>query len=59
MTTFINGQKELEGTIGFSSIDEGKTSIGVRQNKVSWFKGAIYKIRITNKILFPAEFMEQ
>jgi len=39
-TTFINGKWELEGTPGFSSVDEGQTSIGVRQNRISWFKGA-------------------
>lgn len=54
--TFVNGQKELEGTVEFSPIEEGRTSIGVRQNKISWFKGAIYRIRITNKVLDPIEF---
>lgn len=54
--TFVNGQKELEGDIEFSPITKGKTSIGVRQNKVSWFKGAIYSIRITDKVLDPSEF---
>ena len=55
---YIDGKKELAGTIGFSPIIEGKTSIGVRQNKVAWFKGAIYKIRITDKVLDPSEFMD-
>lgn len=54
--TFVNGQKELEGTVGFSPLVEGRTSIGVRQNKISWFKGAIYSIRITDKVLDPSEF---
>ena len=55
--TFVNGQKELEGNVDFAPITEGATSIGVRQNKVSWFKGAIYKIRVTNKFLSSDEFM--
>lgn len=57
-TTFVNGKKELEGTIEFKPILNGKTSIGVRQNRISWFKGAIYKIRITDKTLQPSEFMK-
>lgn len=57
-TTFINGEKEIEKTIEFKPILKGKTSIGVRQNKISWFKGAIYKIRITDKVLRPSEFMK-
>lgn len=56
-TTFVNGCKELEGEIEFSPILEGATSIGVRQNKISWFKGAIYSIRITDRVLDPNEFM--
>lgn len=37
---------------------EGLTSLGVRQNKVCWFKGDIYKIRITPRILSPDEFLK-
>lgn len=54
---YINGKKELAGDIAFSPLMTGQTSIGVRQNKVAWFKGAIYKIRITGKVLTPSEFM--
>lgn len=57
-TTFINSKKELEKAIEFKPISKGATSIGVRQNKISWFKGAIYKIRITDKVLQPSEFMK-
>ncbi len=55
--TFVNGQKELEGDVEYNPIMEGQTSIGVRQNKISWFKGAIYSIRITNKVLDPKDFL--
>ena len=55
--TFVNGEKELEGYVEYSPITEGKTSIGVRQNKISWFKGAIYSIRITDKALKQNDFM--
>lgn len=57
LTTFINGEKELESQIKFTPLRSGKTSIGVRQDQRSWFKGAIYKIRITPEALNPSEFM--
>jgi len=55
--TYINGKKELESQITIVPFRGGKTSIGVRQNKQSWFKGAIYKIKITPKALQPWKFM--
>lgn len=57
MKTYVNRHKELEGKIEMSPLKGGKTSIGVRQNEVSWFKGAIYKIRITPEALKPQNFM--
>lgn len=58
MVTFVNRKKELEGKINVTTLNGGKTSIGVRQNEVSWFKGEIYKIRITPEALKPAGFMK-
>ncbi len=58
LETWINGKKELEGSMELTPVNSGVTSIGVRQNKVSWFKGAIYKIRITPKALGPEKFMK-
>ncbi|MCX6236088.1 MAG: LamG domain-containing protein [Bacteroidia bacterium] len=56
--TYINGKKELESAIEIVPLAEGKTSIGVRQNEQSWFKGAIYKIRISPEALNPVNFMK-
>jgi hypothetical protein len=56
LTTYINGKKELEGKIPMTPLLTGKTSIGVRQNELSWFKGEIYKIRITPQALLPKQF---
>ena len=58
MDTYVNGKHELNGNVAFSPFKEGTVSVGVRMNKVSWFKGAIYKIRITPKCITPAEFMK-
>jgi hypothetical protein len=56
--TYVNGVKELEGELNPAALSGGKTSIGVRQNEQSWFKGAIYKIKITNKVLKVNQFLK-
>jgi hypothetical protein len=58
MDVYVDGELELNGMVAFSPMKAGRTSIGVRMNKVSWFKGTIYKIRVTPKCLIPAEFMK-
>jgi hypothetical protein len=55
--TYVNGKHELDGKITFSPFKTGKTSIGVRLNKKSWFKGSIYFVRITPRCLTPSEFI--
>jgi hypothetical protein len=57
LTTFVNGKKELEYQLHFVPFQGGKTSLGVRLNEQSWFKGAIYKISISSKALNPTDFM--
>ena len=57
LTTFVNGQQELTQDFEFLPIQKGASSIGARIDKRSWFKGSIYKIRITPKAIKPSEFM--
>jgi hypothetical protein len=57
MRHYVNGQIELAKDIVFSPPHSGRTSIGVRLNKVYWFKGAIRKIRFTARALSPEEFL--
>jgi len=57
LTTFVNGKKELSEPFSYQPIETGSSSIGVRLNKRSWFKGMIYKIRIVPKQLKPNDFM--
>lgn len=45
MAHFVNGVKELERGVTFQSFGQGATSLGVRQNKVYWYKGAIREVR--------------
>ena len=58
LESWVDGKKELEGLIVLAPLKGDKISIGVRQNEVSWFKGAIYKIRITPYALKPQNFMQ-
>lgn len=57
MTHYVNGIEELSDAISFQPVSSGATSIGVRQNLVSWYKGAIKTIRVTHKALSPDEFL--
>jgi len=45
MTSYVNGLKELEGETNFTSVTTGEISVGVRLNKVNWYKGLIREIR--------------
>ncbi|WP_052825716.1 LamG-like jellyroll fold domain-containing protein [Neotamlana nanhaiensis] len=58
LSTFVNGKLQLSEPYVFSSINQGKGSVGVRLNKRSYFKGSIYKIKISPKKLNPKSFME-
>lgn len=57
LTTYVNGKQELHKEYVFNPIEQGQTSIGVRMNKVTWFKGAIYKIQISPQALKPNQFL--
>ena len=58
MRHYVDGKLELSGKISFKKFGNGITSIGVRQNKVYWFKGAVLKARFTNRALTPKQFMK-
>ncbi len=54
---FVDGKRELSGEVAFRPLAAGRTSIGVRQNQISWFKGRIHTIRITPDVLTPDRFL--
>jgi hypothetical protein len=54
LTSYVNGVRELQGSVAFPAMGEGKTSVGVRQNRVYWFKGAIREVRIHPGVVSPA-----
>ncbi|MGK9476338.1 LamG-like jellyroll fold domain-containing protein [Melioribacter sp. OK-6-Me] len=46
MRHFVDGHEEMSGKVNFEPIDkDGTISIGVRQNKKSWFKGTLREIK--------------
>ena len=57
MRHYVGGRIELSGDTVFAALTGGRTSIGMRQNRVSWFKGLIHSIRITTEALPPARLL--
>jgi hypothetical protein len=57
MHHFVDGKEELSGALVIQPLGSGNTSIGVRMNRVFWFKGAVRKARFTPRALAPQEFM--
>lgn len=57
MTHYVNGDKELEGDVVYQVVNSGQTSLGMRLNQVSWFKGAIRAVKVTNDAINPENFM--
>jgi hypothetical protein len=59
MSHYIDGVLELEGDVAFAPMTTGRTSIGVRQNLVSWFKGEIAEARFTPAALPAARLRKE
>ncbi len=59
MRNYVNGIKENMGRIDFSAHQDGSTSIGVRLNKVCWFRGLFSRIRISERALKPKDFISR
>jgi len=58
MAAYVDGVPQGRGDVAFAPLASGRTSIGVRQNLVSWFKGMIRAVRVTPDALAPGTFME-
>lgn len=57
MRHYVNGVQELVGPVTFRRLGAGTTSLGVRQNLVSHFKGRIRQLRVTSRALAGAELL--
>lgn len=58
MAHYIDGVKELEGAMVMPPLGPGRISLGVRQNKVSWFKGLIREVRFHPAALAPSALQQ-
>ena len=58
MAYYINGAAEMMAKMPFAPLGKGTTSIGVRQNLVCWFKGAVRLVRFTPSVLKPEDMLK-
>ena len=50
MKHYVDGKTEQSGGVAFQPLAAGRTSVGVRQNRVFWFKGRIRQIRVIPRL---------
>jgi len=55
---YVDGVQEGAAPLRLAPQGPGRTSVGVRINRVDYFKGAIRVARLTRGALSPAEFMK-
>jgi putative heme-binding domain-containing protein len=57
-SNYVNGVRQGGGEAQLAPHGPGHASVGVRINKVFYFKGAVRLARFTRRALSPAEFLE-
>jgi hypothetical protein len=55
---YVDGGEQGQSAVEFAPQGEGRASVGVRINRVSYFKGSIFLGRMTRQALSPAEFVK-
>jgi len=55
--SYVNGELQGEAEVAFTPQGPGRASVGVRMNKVNYFRGAVAKARFTSAALPVSEFM--
>lgn len=58
MRHYVDGQLQLEGKVRFPTSGPGRISLGVRQNRVYWFKGCLAQLRFTPAALPPGSLRQ-
>ena len=58
MAHYVDGVRELEGTLAFRAMSPGRMSLGVRLNKVSWYQGCIRELRFAPRALPAGELQK-
>jgi hypothetical protein len=56
-SNYVDGVKEGSAELQLAPHRQGHTSIGVRINRVFFFKGAVHMARFTRRALTPSEFL--
>jgi hypothetical protein len=56
--SYVDGVMDGAAQVALTPQGAGRTSIGVRINKVYYFKGAIHLARFTRRALSPSEFLQ-
>ena len=56
---YVDGVLQGSGPLHLSPQKAGGTSVGVRYNKVNYFKGAVLTARMTPRALDPSEFLKK
>jgi len=54
---YVNGKLQVSAAVTLAPMGAGRTSVGVRINKVDYFKGAIRVSRMTKRALAVPEFL--
>ena len=58
-SNYVDGALEGSAELHLPPQKPGRTSVGVRINRVSYFKGAVLRARMTPRALDPAEFLKK
>jgi hypothetical protein len=58
-TCYVNGELQMAAKVGFAPQGAGHCSVGVRINKVDYFKGAVSLARFSHRALPVSEFLMQ
>jgi hypothetical protein len=58
LRNYVGDDLQGEGSLELKPQLAGRSSIGVRINKVDWFKGAVLMARFTPRALKPSEFLK-
>ena len=56
--SYINGLRDGAAELNLAAQGPGRASVGVRINKVFYFKGAVAQARFTHRALSPDEFLK-
>jgi Concanavalin A-like lectin/glucanases superfamily len=56
--SYVDGVQDGAAEVSLAPQGAGRTSVGVRMNKVYYFKGAVRMARFTRRALAPAEFLK-